>query len=306
MAQSIGIVISERIAAACISENKLSGSPRTYPEDESITDALLGVPAEDIIAGIAELVRGLDLPAPPQYVGLGMPGILRNGVVEDSPNLVQFKGVNVKALLGQALEPIFGRVPVAAFNDADVMAAGIAANHGHLKRLIRVWTLGNGIGYGRYPWREGVWEAGHSIVMLDPKERFCGCGGVGHLEGVMGHRAMRLRFMDLEPEEVFAQAAAGEARCVDFVKLWHRALAAGTATSIHLEGPGKFYITGHNARFVNLPLLREYLVDMVKLSPLQQYRVEVVPGGELVAIAGAAVNARQAAEHESSSRAAHL
>ena len=46
----------------------------------------------------------------------------------------------------------FGRVPVSIFNDGDVMAAGIAAVRGHLDRLIRVWTLGTGIGYGRYPW----------------------------------------------------------------------------------------------------------------------------------------------------------
>jgi glucokinase len=133
------------------------------------------------------------------------------------------------------------------------------------------------------------------VVTLDPKEQFCGCGGRGHLEGIMGHRAMRLRFMDLEPEEVFAQAEAGETRCVEFVKLWHRALAAATATSIHLDGPGKFFITGYNARFVNLTLLNEYLHEMVKLSPLQGYSTEVVPGGESVAAIGAAVNASQVA-----------
>jgi predicted NBD/HSP70 family sugar kinase len=175
------------------------------------------------------------------------------------------------------------------------MAAGIAASRGHLDRLIRVWTLGNGIGFGRYPFREGVWEAGHSVVTLDPKEQFCGCGGRGHLEGIMGNRAMRLRFMDLEPDEVFEQAQTGDARCQDFVKLWHRALAAGTATSIHQDGPGKFFITGPNASFLNVTLLSEYLHDMVKLSPLQGYSVEVVPGGETVAAIGAAVNAAQAA-----------
>ena len=47
------------------------------------------------------------------------------------------------------------------------------------------------------------------MVSLDPKERFCGCGGVGHLESIMGHRAMRLRFLDMEPEEVFAKAREG-------------------------------------------------------------------------------------------------
>ena len=135
-------------------------------------------------------------------------------------------------------------------NDADAMAAGIAATRGQLEQLIRVWYLGDGIGFGRYPLDEGVWEGGHTVVSLDPKERFCGCGGIGHLEGIMGHRAMRLRFLDLEPEEVFASAKAGDARCAEFVALWHRALAAATATSVHLDGPGKFFITGPNARFV--------------------------------------------------------
>ena len=121
-------------------------------------------------------------------------------------------------------------VPAFVFNDADVVAAGVAATRGHLDKLVRVWTLGNGVGFGRYPWAEGVWEGGHSVVTLDPKERFCGCGGVGHLEGIMGHRAMRLRFLDLEPEEIFENAKSGDARCSDFVTLWHRALAAATAT----------------------------------------------------------------------------
>ena len=58
---------------------------------------------------------------------------------------------------------------------------------------------------------EGVWEGGHTVVTLDDKENFCGCGGRGHLEGIMGHRAMRLRFLDMEPEEVFEAAKNG--RC---------------------------------------------------------------------------------------------
>src|SRR6267378_2013209 len=50
---------------------------------------------------------------------------------------------------------------------------------------------------------EGIWEGGHSVVTLDSKENFCGCGGRGHLEGILGRRSMRLRFLDLEPDEVF-------------------------------------------------------------------------------------------------------
>jgi glucokinase len=296
MAYGIGIIITERIAAAAVSEDAISGPLRVYPEDTSNTDSLQGVPVESIIKTTLQQVQQIELTGTPTHIGVGIPGIVRNGIVEDSPNLIQFKGVNMQTLMTEAFTPVFGKLSVSIFNDADVMAAGIAASRGHLNRLIRVWTLGNGIGFGRYPSREGVWEAGHSVVSLDPKEQFCGCGGRGHLEGIMGHRAMRLRFMDLEPDEVFQEAQAGDTRCSDFVKLWHRALAAATATSIHQDGPGKFFVTGYNASFLNLTLLSEYLHDMVKLSPLQGYSVEVVPGGETVAAIGAAVNAAQAAK----------
>ena len=295
MAQGIGIVITERIAVAVVSGNTISGALRVHPDDGAITDSLRGVPAETIVQRIVEQAQQLGIEGRLAHVGVGMPGILRNGIVEDSPNLVQFKGINMREMVANAFAAQFGKSPVSVFNDADAMAAGIAATRGHLDRLTRVWTIGTGIGYGRYPFQDGVWEAGHSVVTLDPKEQFCGCGGRGHLEGIMGHRAMRLRFMDLEPDEVFAQAEAGETRCVEFVKLWHRALAAATATSIHLDGPGKFFITGFNSRFLNLTLLNEYLHEMVKLSPLQGYSTEVVPGGEAVAAIGAAVNASQVA-----------
>ena len=295
MAQGIGILITERITVAAVAEHALVGPLLAEPEDKSISDSLQGVPAETIVRRIVERVRQLEVKDAPSHIGMGMPGIVRSGFVEDSPNLVQFKGVNMQDLVTQAFTPLFGSVPVSIFNDADAMAAGIAAVRGQLDRLIRVWTLGTGIGFGRYPFQDGVWEGGHTVVSLDPKEQFCGCGGKGHLEGIMGHRAMRLRFMDLEPEEIFEHAERGEARCVDFVKRWHRALAGATATSIHLDGPGKFFITGFNARFLNMNLLSEYLHEMVKLSPLQSYHVEVVPGGEEVATIGAAVNAAQAA-----------
>ena len=295
MGHGIGVVITERIAAAAVRDNQIVGTVRVTPEDSS-SDSLLGVPADIIVQRIVDLVRQIGISDAPSYIGVGMPGIIGDGMVEDSPNLVQFKGVRMRDLIADAFAPVFGRVPVSIFNDGDVMAAGIAATRGHLDRLIRVWTLGTGIGYGRYPFTAGVWEAGHSVVTLDPKEHFCGCGGRGHLEGIMGQRAMRLRFMDMEPEEIFAEAEEGDPRCVEFVKLWHRALAAATATSIHLDGPGKFFITGFNARFMNLTLLNEYLHEMVKLSPLQGYSTEVVPGGENVATIGAAVNAQQAAD----------
>ena len=166
---------------------------------------------------------------------------------------------------------------------------------GSLDSMIRVWTLGMGIGFGRYPFSPGVWEGGHTIVTLDEKETYCGCGGRGHLEGVMGHRSMRLRFLDMEPEEVFEGAKKGEARCVEFKKLYHRALAAATASSVHMAGPGKFFLTGPYVGFVDLPMLRDYAQQMVKMSPLQGYSLEIVEEEPETRVIGSAVSAEQAA-----------
>jgi len=294
MASAIGILVAERIAAALVVDHQISGKRQLFPEDQEISDALQGLPAEVIVERIVQQVKPLLSGQAPDAIGIGFPGIVRNGSIEDSPNLVQLKGQAMQSLLTSALGSSIRPASVAIFNDADIVAAGLAATRGHLDRLIRVWTLGNGIGYGRYPYADGVWEGGHTVVSLNTKEQYCGCGGKGHLEGIMGHRAMRLRFMDLEPEEVFDHATKGEQRCIDFVKLWHRALAAATATSIHLDGPGKFFITGPSSRFINLTLLSEYLHEMVKLSPLQGYALEFVRGGEDIALIGAAVNALQA------------
>src|SRR3954447_13193852 len=296
MAQGIGISITDRIVAASIVNDAIEGALIFDQEREDGSDGLRGTPAELIAEKVANQVKRLELKSAPTHVGVAVAGIVRNGYVEDSPNLAQFKGVHVQQLITDALSPQFGKLPVLVMNDADAMAAGMAAMRGHLDRLVRLWYLGTGVGYGRYPVSDGVWENGHTVVSLDPKERFCGCGGSGHLEGIMGFRSMRLRFMDLEPDEVFEQAQAGETRCVEFVKLWHRALAAGTASSIHVSGPGKFFITGGGARYVNLSLLSEYMQEMVKLSPLQSYSFEIVPGGEDIATIGAAVSSAQAAK----------
>jgi predicted NBD/HSP70 family sugar kinase len=132
------------------------------------------------------------------------------------------------------------------------------------------------------------------VVTLDPKENFCGCGGRGHLEGILGYRSMRLRFLDLEPEEVFAAAQTGDLRCAEFVLMAHRALAAASATTIHMAGPGQFYITGPNSTFIDVGLLDRLVHEMVKMSPLQGNRFELIPTNDELGIIGAAVNAERA------------
>jgi len=296
MTTAIGVVMTEHIVAGKLEDQRLAGKPLRFPSDRDELDALLAVPGSEIIEKVAEQIVAVagDTKAPLDAIGVAVPGVVRHGVVEDSPNLGQLKGMRMADDLTRVLAERGITAPVYIANDADAIAAGVAATRGHLNRLTRVWTLGNGIGYGRWPYVEGVWEGGHVTVTLDPKERYCGCGGIGHLEGIMGYRAMRMRFLDLEPEEVFAQAKQGDTRCREFVDLWHRALAAATASFIHLAGPGRFYFTGHNVGFLDLPTLRAHLETMVKMSPLLSYSLEVLEPDDETALIGAGVSALRA------------
>jgi glucokinase len=315
MGHMIGVVAAAEIAVGLVKGCNLVSPVRTFPPrnetdgDEGViaddeSGAVHGMPMENIAETIALLIRDVcsEHGITPAGAGIGFPGIIRHGVIEESPNLKQAKGARLSAMVMASLESLRFPLPVSLFNSADVTAAGLAATKGHLEKTIRVWTLGQGVGFGRYPRTEGIWEGGHMVVTLDPKETYCGCGGRGHVEGIMGHRAMRLRFLDLEPEEIFANAQATngqskDARCAEFEILWHRALAAATASSIHMDGPGKFFLAGPNSRFVKINLLSQYLHEMVTMSPLQGSVFEVVPTSEAISIIGAAVNARLEARH---------
>lgn len=294
MRRTIGVTTAEHVAVGIVENRSLVGELRIYPEGES-SEALMGMPADAIAHTICREIAAAAAGKTIDAIGVGFPGIIRGGVIEESPNLRQLKGSEMQEVLSGFLRAEGIQAPVSIYNDADIVAAGLAATTGHLDRIIRVWTLSSGIGFGRYPFVEGVWEGGHMVVSLDPAEKYCGCGGLGHLEGIMGHRAMRLRFLDMEPDEIFEQAEAGDARCLEFVRLWHRALAAATANTIHMDGPGKFFVCGYNAKHLDLGLVNQYLSEMVKMSPLQGYLFEVVPGGDAVAVIGAAVNAELAA-----------
>ncbi len=292
MARSIGGVVTDHIALGVVENGQVTGELIRYHSEKTDFDAIRSMPAEEFVSLQADEIKALAEGETLEAIGLAYPGIVRGGVIEESPNLQQLKGFAMEQAMRTALEARGIQAKLAISNDADVVAAGIASAHGRLDKVVRVWTLGSGIGFGRYPQSTGVWEGGHMVVTLDPNEKFCGCGGLGHLESIMGHRAMRLRFLDMEPEEVFAAAKTGEdPRCSEFAILWHRALAAACATSIHMTGPGKFYISGPNARFVNVGFLNRCVQDMVKMSPLQGYVFEIVPRSDEIAVIGAVVNA---------------
>jgi glucokinase len=294
MGRIIGVLATRQVAVGVVEENALTGPIRIYPEAGDNPDTLRTMTGDEIAELIGQQVLLSAHDNQIDCVGVGFPGVIRNGIVEESPNLQQIKGFSFATSLCGVLARGGLRASVLILNDADAIAAGVAATRGHLEKLVRIWYLGDGVGFGRYPQMEGVWEGGHMVVSLDPKEHYCGCGGVGHLEGIVGHRSMRLRFLDMEPEEVFAAAREGDVRCATFVKRWHRALSAASATSIHLDGPGKFFIMGPNSQYVDLGLIGQYIHEMVKMSPLQGSLFEIISTSQELAIVCAAVNAQRA------------
>ena len=96
MAKIIGVLASDRIVAGLVEANRVTGQVRVYPEPDADAEGLQGVPANEI----GELIRRqIDLAAggtKVEAVGVGFAGIIRDGRVEESPNLQQVKGFRLQ------------------------------------------------------------------------------------------------------------------------------------------------------------------------------------------------------------------
>ena len=108
--------------------------------DKVRVDTPIGAHPDAMVATIVELVRDL-----PSYtrVGVGFPGMVREGVVRTAPNLGHddWRGYD----LAGALERELGR-PVRVANDADVQGLGVISGVG----VEIVITLGTGFGTALY------------------------------------------------------------------------------------------------------------------------------------------------------------
>jgi len=159
MSRSIGIVTAEVISSALVVNNQVQGPIRTFPGDDDSIEDLITYPADNLIQKICEILESTPGHDSVDCIGLGFPGLIRDNIVEESPNYRQMKGVRLGDAVKTALAAKGIDVSITVSNDADVVAAGIAASRGQLDRLIRVWTLGNGIGFGHYPSGTSVWRA---------------------------------------------------------------------------------------------------------------------------------------------------
>ena len=120
MAKTIGVTLSEQVLAGLVVDHKLMGELQRFPANEEERDALIEMPTDALVQTICEQVMAAangenDLAG----VGVAVPGLIKNGVVEEAPNLPQLKGARLQDLVGAQLGERGIKAPVTILNDAD-------------------------------------------------------------------------------------------------------------------------------------------------------------------------------------------
>src|ERR1700687_6482925 len=103
MRRTVGVLVMEHIAVGLVEGDKVVGALNIYPKKPQTLDPLQSMPAESIVECIRQQVEKVADGEKIAAIGIGFPGIIRSGVVEDSPNLQQVKGFALQAALSSAL-----------------------------------------------------------------------------------------------------------------------------------------------------------------------------------------------------------
>ena len=131
MAKTIGVILSDRILTGLVTDHALQGRPLAFPEDDGDGDGLVELHADLLVETVCQQVTKAEAgDGKVEAIGVALPGLIRNGVVEESPNLPQLKGARVGELLEGKLRANGITAPVTVLNDADGVAAGLASAAG--------------------------------------------------------------------------------------------------------------------------------------------------------------------------------
>jgi len=87
MGKTVGVLVMEHIAVGLVSGDKVQDKLRVFPEKEATLDSLRSMPAENVAERIGGEIEAVAKEGDIDAIGVGFPGIIRNGVVEESPNL---------------------------------------------------------------------------------------------------------------------------------------------------------------------------------------------------------------------------
>src|SRR5215468_4144258 len=131
---TIGALVTDHIAVGVVENHKLVNAIHRSPAERGVSDALATMHAEEIVQRIAQEIEVAGAAHTIQAIGVGFPGLNLHGIIEESPNLKQCKGLKLSERVTSLLiqKGIAARVHV--LNDAAALAAGIAATRGQLDR----------------------------------------------------------------------------------------------------------------------------------------------------------------------------
>lgn len=201
---------------------------------------------EAILVAMTEAINHVDPKQQAVAIGVGTPGPAdaAGRIARVAINLTGWRDVP----LAEWLEAKTGRSTIVA-NDANCAGLGEAwLGAGRWFRNLILLTLGTGVGGAII--LDGRLFVGHDgtagelgLITLNPDGPKCNSGNHGSLEQYVSVQAIRRR-TGLEPEQVGALAAAGDAEALEFWQHYGQDLGAGLASLIYVIAPEAIIIGG--------------------------------------------------------------
>lgn len=236
-------------------------------------------------------------------IGLAVPGCVdtdKGIVLADSPNLIGWRGINIK----KPLEKEF-KVSVVMDNDANLAAWGEKCwGAGKKVRNLICLTLGTGVGGGiiidNKIYRGSHFyaaEIGHMMVKAEGP--VCSCTRRGHLEALVSataivrdYKKLKIQFniKNISAKDVFNAARKGDNIARHVVSEAARYLGLGVASLINVFDPEMVVIGGGvaNAGDILFRPLRKAVQDGVMRHAFRKPKVLPAKLGENAGLLGAA------------------
>src|SRR5947207_16012804 len=126
MRRTVGVLVMEHIAVGLVDGHKVVGPLSIFPEKTQSLDPLQSMPAEVIVDCIRQQVDRVAGGEKISAIGIGFPGIIRNGVLEDSPNFHQTTWFALQGTLSATLSGQITGGHARVIKDVGLMASEIA------------------------------------------------------------------------------------------------------------------------------------------------------------------------------------
>lgn len=238
-----------------------------------------------------------------EAVGIGIAGLVTDGIVYSSPNLPSIKELKLQKILQGKL-----KISVSVANDADMVALGEwKYGAGKETHNLLILTLGTGVGGGiiindkLYTGKGFAGEVGHLTV--DPNGSLCGCGNHGCLETFVGseylsekaHQGIKRnikttlsKYSKITPETISKEAYKGDTFAKSIIESAGHYLGIGIASLCAVLDPEKVILGGGISK-VGEMLFKEIKKEVNKRL-YSRKNIEILPAalGDHAGIVGSA------------------